>query len=258
MLITVMTTAPRAKPTLKKSLESIARAGLPEPFIFSEPGSEIMERSVTYVEKQGVWHNWRNAAAFASYYDGATYALTMQDDIDVHPGIMDVIEKLIPFHPSVGAVSLYASGLYGVMPGIHKVRTSGFWGSLCMLFEVTVLRDVVNHPIASSWKGINPTADPKEIIDDDQAIAKILRRLNKSLYVVIPSLVKHTGVVSSIRKTHSSNRAYPDNYSNFSKPALDQIPVADFQEITIREEEPTWLRGTRTTLKGENGDVQAS
>ena len=180
----------------------------------------------------------------------------MQDDIELHPGILDVIEKLVPFHPSVGAVSLYASGIYGNTPGIHKVKTSGFWGSLCMLFEVGVLRDMVNHPLANSWKGINPSADYKEVIDDDQAIAKILRKLGKSLYVVIPSLVKHTGEVSSIKKMHSTRKPYTYNYSNFDIPALEQIPVEGFQEITTKEQEPIWLKGTRTTLRNSNGELQ--
>jgi len=259
MLVTVMTTAPRAVPTIKKSLESVSRAALPAPTIFAEPGCELIGNMALFHEKQGVWQNWKNAASFGAYSEGATYVLTMQDDIDIHPGIIDLIEKLIPFHPSVGAVSLYASSLYGVIPGIHKVRTSGFWGSLCMLFEVSVLRDIINNPLAGTWKGINPTPIPSEVIDDDQAIAKILRRLNKSLYVVVPSPVKHTGSVSSIKKPHATRKLYPEHYSNFNVPILDQIPLADFQEITTNEQTPSWLVGTSATLKGEsNGTLQAS
>lgn len=230
MLTTVMTTAPRGKPTIEKTLESLARAKVPAPTIFAEPGSYLPTNNYILNEKKlGVWDNWLQAARFGAY-SGSDYVLTMQDDIEVHPDLMNLIESLLPFKEDVGCISLFASHIYGPEHGFRRIKTKGFWGTLCMLYPSDVLNAIIKNPFVQAWRGLNPADKRADIIDDDMAVGQTLRRLEKKLYVVVPSPVKHTGEVSSIRKPHAARPPRQYTYADFNKPLMPQLQF-DFKEV---------------------------
>ena len=81
----VVTTAPRKKPKLKTTVQSLKAAGWNNPIVFAEPESPTCDaKTYTSENKLGVFHNWMRAARHA-LDSNADVIMMVQDDVWFSP-----------------------------------------------------------------------------------------------------------------------------------------------------------------------------
>lgn len=235
-----VTTAPRRDCTLIECVESIRRAGW-EPIVFAEPGSTSTNaQTVWNKERKGVWHNWRDSAAWCLRNTDSQLILTVQDDSLFHPDSREFAESVLWPHPDAAFVSLYTPKHYTLngakeyrAAGVNRIKTRSLWGACALIWDRRVLEAVVYHKTARSWVGAARTKKQKrqfqqrprfKIANSDTAIGKICNALKRPMYFVDPSPVSHIAVHSSIG--HGDNKGRRNCYrcSKHETPLIEQVP----------------------------------
>ncbi|MCH8048436.1 MAG: hypothetical protein IID44_32475, partial [Planctomycetes bacterium] len=113
-------TAPRAEPTLARTLDSLAAAGWEHPRLFVEPGSEIPPRFADLPrsdrdEPLGAFANWYLALAELVMRSPRAEAYFMvQDDVVFARGVRPFLERALWPAANCGAVSIYCPSNYAV------------------------------------------------------------------------------------------------------------------------------------------------
>lgn len=233
MWAVAVTTAPRHPSTLTECLESIVNCGW-YPTVFAEPGSTQTEYPTIQNEVQlGVWHNWLSSCRWVLDNTNAELILTSQDDSYYHPDSKDYIES-IDWPNNAGFISLYTPKHYSKKSGLYRVYTRSLWGACALVWQRNVLDQVINHPIALSWKGAPPRsrnkgvyatrlANPHTIANSDTAIGKILNNLKLGMYFVDPSPVSHIAVTSTIGHGGNRGRRNAKRLADHSIPLIHQL-----------------------------------
>lgn len=240
-----VTTAPRKNCTLIESIESIRDAGW-EPIVFAEPGStKTTAKTVENKERKGVWHNWRDSAAWCLKNTDSQLILTVQDDSIFHPESRAFAESILWPSPDAAFVSLYTPKHYSINSagdfrpaGVNRIRTRSLWGACALIWDRRVLEAVIYHKTARGWLGA-PTKsrkhwkgvrdrrrqEPWTIANSDTAIGKICNSLRRPMYFVDPSPVSHVAVHSTIG--HGGNKGRRNCYrcSDHETPLREQIPA---------------------------------
>ena len=211
----VVTTAPRSKPKLQITIDSLREAGWNDPIVFSEPHSYVSDAQTIHNSKKlGVWHNWIQAANYAMNLD-VDVIMTVQDDIWVHPESKLFAESALWPAEDCGYLSLYTPHHYSIIRGkkkpwgIYPVFTRSVWGAMCLVWEPKVLKEVIATNRARSWVGVKSKLGDKEfyrrqenpelIRNLDTALGYIITRdLNRKTYYCNPSCVQHISEDSSI------------------------------------------------------------
>jgi hypothetical protein len=198
-LAMAMVTAPRSRPTLAHSLETIRSAGFTtEVHVFAEPGctAEQWDSSIAVVphfnpRRLGAWENWRQAATFLLEHSQAEFLVLCEDDIGLATDASAALDYVISHHPpaDIGYISLFTPwhNVLGqrVAPGWQPLRI-GFhtWGALFYCFPrpslVKLLAATANLP-----------STPKPYAD--WAISQACERLDLKCLFHLPSLCEHTG-----------------------------------------------------------------
>jgi len=211
----VVTSAPRLKPKLQTTINSLRAAGWNDPIVFSEPDSRASDAQTVNNDKRlGVWHNWLQAANYALSLD-VDVIMTTQDDIWIHPESKLFAEKAIWPSDDCGYLSLYTPHHYSIIKGkkkpwgIYPIRTYSVWGAMCLIWHPEVLRSVINTHRAQNWVGVRSKLgdeefkrrqdNPELIRNLDTAIGYIITKdLGRKIYYCNPSCVQHISEDSSI------------------------------------------------------------
>ena len=110
-----VTTAPRPRPTLERSLLSLASAGWPDANVFAEPGSELPawlppHRLVQRASTLGAWPNWFLALSeLVARHPWADAYLICQDDVLYARDLRAYLERTLWPSDRVGVVSLHTA-----------------------------------------------------------------------------------------------------------------------------------------------------
>jgi len=190
-------TAPRAAPTLDRTLASLAAAGF-TPSVFAEPGAEVPPHAACERNEMrlGNWRNWRHAARVL-LASGASHILICEDDYVAAPALRAELET--PWDAAIGCRTGYTASVYHQHAGgRHKIACHNFRGACCLAFPRDVLQQVVEHPIAARWRGATPAANPADVKDADVAVGKILQALKLGIEGWSPSLGQHVGQTSTL------------------------------------------------------------
>ncbi len=236
----VVTTAPRRKPKLKTTVQSLRIAGW-EPVVFAEPDSPTCD-AVTYTSdtKLGVFHNWMKSARHA-LESGADVIMTVQDDVWFHPASKRFAEKAL-WPQNCGFLSLYTPLHYSIVQGkmkpwgIYPIYTKSLWGAMAMIWHPSVLRQVLEGDHANNWVGRrstmtteeieHKTANPETICNVDTMIGYSVKDMGREQYYVNPSFAQHISEYSSIGgRGASGKRSAKFLVGMDSVPAFDEIPV---------------------------------
>jgi hypothetical protein len=198
-------TAPRVKPTITKSIDTLRKAGFGQEItIFAEPGSDIPVcdgcHIVQHKTVRGNFRNW----VFALQALAATTAewiMICEDDIQWSRDAMKALEHdLARFvtQSSAGALSLYCpirmskvlekkygtplvQGWYGLNLG----RST--WGAQCLVFHRTWAMSLLTDRVLKSYLD-----DPHWHKNVDALIADVIARSGREIMYRIPCLVDHT------------------------------------------------------------------
>ena len=243
-----VTTAPRSRCTLKRSLQSMEIAGF-DPFVFAEPGSTKVPGypTIPHEEKKGIWHNWLYSCQYAIDNSDAEVIMTVQDDSLFHPDSKAFAESILWPSEQTGFVSLYTPKHYSLMPrskskrrdvGVNRIRTKSLWGACALIWPREVLSRVLEHKTTKEWIGA-PTKtrnskvmqrrkeDPSLVANSDTAIGKIMNSMGRHMFFVDPSPVQHIAEISTISHGGNTGRRNCLRCAPWSAPLAEQIPLEE-------------------------------
>lgn len=199
--------APRARPTIKQSIESLRNAGFADDVqVYAEPASDIVVQDKVHYhwnyETKGNFRNWIHAleSLLAAQTD---WVMICEDDISWAYNAAETLEHdLLKFDVggNAGALSLYCpirmskvlerdyanggaliQGWYGARLG------KGTWGAQCL-----VLHRYWAHKLLSDKVLLAYLADARWEKNIDLIVADTVNRAGREIVYRIPCLVDHT------------------------------------------------------------------
>ncbi|HUY36903.1 MAG TPA: hypothetical protein VMV69_29560 [Pirellulales bacterium] len=211
-----VTTAPRARPTLDESLDSLHKAGWGRPRLFAEPCTVLPEcrRDLPVSRRDG------KLGAFSNWYLGLTELflrepladayLMCQDDAIFAVGARDYLEQNLWPGTEVGVVSIYTPSHWSKAPGVlaesrgfHHVRHGWeSWGALAYVFPNRSLRALLVDPLFVNHRHHGAAEGQRNI---DSVVGAWCESAGLAYYIHMPSLVQHIGDTSTIWKSASAS-----------------------------------------------------
>lgn len=173
-----ITTAPRAVPTLARTVESLWNAGINLSF---HPDAD---------PPIGAFRHWLRVLEIAQRTEGHGNVLICQDDIIVAQSLGRIVSGFRWPSNSVGIYSFYCPAKYAsagpgwVLPdGSHPI------GACCLFVRSDIISALLNSETAYSWKS------NKGI---DKFLGEALKELGLRMCFHSPSLVQHIGEISTL------------------------------------------------------------
>jgi len=215
-----LVTAPRPEPTIQQTLASLRDAGFTDVHVFAEPGSWIPEESGSLpvtVHGAHLGNIGQFCTALTELYMAQPHAdcyAVFQDDVAAARGLKDWCDE--QFWPlRHGLVSLYTSRVHsGDSVGWH-VLDLGFYrtfGALAFVFRHDVLQEFLTDGQVLRYR-------QRHAHGDDSLVGEWANRYGIGIAYHTPSLVQHTGKVSSLAD-HDIGRV---GFAN-AVHCVDQIP----------------------------------
>jgi hypothetical protein len=199
-----MTTAPREKPTLTTSLNSLTEAGWSDVRLFAEPESvvprEFCDLPINWrAGKLGAFANWHLAFTelFLRAPDADAYLLC-QDDVIFAKGLRDFLEVRLWPNPTVGVVSVYAAGRRSQREPAGFALAAAGWdtrGALALIFPNASLKAFLGHPLVMRHPR---RARGEGTCHIDALVGEWCRRTGLGFYEHAPSLAQHIGDTSTL------------------------------------------------------------
>jgi len=238
----VVATAPRKKPKLKTTVQSLKVAGWEDPIVFAEPDSPVCDAETHVSEKRlGVFHNWMRGARHA-LESGADVIMTVQDDVWFSPDSKWFAESCL-WPKDCGFLSLYTPLHYSIVQGkmkpwgINRIFTKSLWGAMAMIWHPDVLDKIVNGDKAKDWIGRRSTMkpseiryklnNPEEVRNVDTFLGYCVRDMGRDMCFVNPSFAQHIGEHSSIgNRDVSGKRSARFMVGGVGTPSAKQIPTS--------------------------------
>jgi len=206
-LVVGVLTAPRGEPLLGATLRSLHAAGFDRLSIFAEPGTPIPAEArgheIHVPESQlGNFTNFYNALVTLYHGDPeARGVILFQDDVDVAAGMKEWCDREL-FPLGHGLVSLFTPRMHSdVRPG-WRVLSPGYfriWGGQAFALRRDVLEQFLSDP--QVLRRIRTGAHA-----DDAVFSGWATRRSGGIAFHTPSLVQHTGRVSSLWGTNGPDR----------------------------------------------------
>ena len=243
----VVATAPRKKPKLKTTVQSLKVAGWENPVVFAEPDSPNCDAEThTSETKLGVFHNWMRGARYA-VNSGADVIMTVQDDVWFHPDSKWFAERTL-WPKNCGFLSLYTPLHYSVIKGkikpwgVNSIFTKSLWGAMAMVWHPSVLEQIVNGEKAKNWIGrrstMNPfekahkLENPQDVRNVDTFLGYCVREMGREMHFVNPSFAQHISEYSSIgNRNTTGKRSARFMVGTQGVPTAKEIPI-DCQDFS--------------------------
>lgn len=225
-MIIGITTAPRPDRAsyLSKTIDSACSAGFGEIFVSAEPGKDVgvFPECSEYIscncfrnEKTlGNYGNFRRLAEILilEAYENEII-VTAEDDVEFcDNAAKKIVDFMQPFlvgrekAKDFGFFAAYSSSCHQehLQPNsTAPLKTTSLWGACCLAWTKESLRALLDHKIFKEWRGMDenkPSIGDPKIKHVDTCISKVMDKLDRKMYFCRPSLVRHIGVVSSLRK----------------------------------------------------------
>ena len=198
-------TAPRSKPTLARTLRSLAAAGWANPMVFADAGTKVPrslvpnERLIRRTERYFGWGNWFSMLneLLIMKPDADAYLL-VEDDVLFCKGLRPYLERSLWPAERLGFVSLYAASHQdpgGARGFFDFDGMEGLWGSLAFVFPNATARVFVRHPRVVSHRTRGPRSGEA---DQDIVAGMWAANVGLPIYLHTPSLTQHIGETSAI------------------------------------------------------------
>lgn len=216
-MILGITTAPRPEGVsyLARTIASALNAGFRGSGIgiYAEPKSDgYSDNGVATLFNESVlgnYGNFRNMAEHCSEiaWDGELI-ITAEDDIEFCDDAARKISEAVHDLPKedFGFFAVYSASCHQehLQPdSIATLKTTSLWGACCLAWTRESLRALLSHRIFKEWRGLDdnrPSIGSPKIKHVDTCISQVMDKLNRKMYFCRPSLVRHIGEVSTLRK----------------------------------------------------------
>ncbi|WP_437194472.1 hypothetical protein [Planctomicrobium sp. SH527] len=199
-----MTTAPRRKPTLERSLTSLIAAGWSSLRLFAEPGTEIPTQfehlPITQHDKQlGAFPNWcLGLAELVLREPRADAYLMCQDDVLFSEGLRGYLEESLWPSPEAGVISVYCPNHYATNRNVgFHVENRGWQscGALAYILPAASARALLCDLKVQEHRLNGPAEGLRNI---DSVIGRWCLETGRTYLVHTPSLAQHIGEISTI------------------------------------------------------------
>lgn len=199
-----VTTAPRRKPTLERTLRSLARAGWDRPRLFAEPRTEISSEfenlPITRRDQVlGAFPNWFLALAeLVMRQPQAIAYLLCQDDVLFSVGLRSYLEQTLWPDPRAGVISIHCPSHLsrGKSPGYHGLDLGwSAWGAQAYVFSPCAARTFLADPLPLLHRRSGPREGTRNI---DSLVGLWCRLRDRPYYIHVPSLAQHIGDTSTL------------------------------------------------------------
>lgn len=202
-----ITTAPRRVSSLDASLEAIVNAGWTRPRIFVDGDVRIPHQWSDLpvscrTPKVGAWPSYYLALTEMFMRDPSADAYALfQDDIELlrRTDLRAYLERVLWPGENPGILSLYCSSEYTRKdPGWHRFPENWIWGATAFVFSPDAVRGilssaaVLDHRLEGAGDGLKGI---------DVAVGQWAEKTNTPIWFPTPSLVQHTGQVSTLWET---------------------------------------------------------
>ncbi|MEM7387593.1 MAG: hypothetical protein AAF514_21880 [Verrucomicrobiota bacterium] len=196
--------APRKQATLSASLESLARAGWPDPFLFVEPGTDVpdgfpTERLTVRTRTLGNFPNFFVALAeLVMLFPEADAYMMCEDDVSYCRGLRPYLEETLWPSNRLGVVSLHTpqhqdrgdvAGFYPANPGW------GAWGAQAFVFPNAAARAYLRNPQILNHRRRGPGEGK---CNADSVVGQWCEDTGLDYYLHTPSLTQHIGETSTL------------------------------------------------------------
>ncbi len=221
-----LTTAPRRKPTIERTLLSLQAAGFEHIHVFAEPNSWLPDQRhhlpVTLNPRRlGTLLNLYSslAALLASHPSAEAFAI-FQDDIEAAHGLKDWCdEQLWPLEASV--VSLFTPRLHSDRAPGWRLLSPGYQrvcGAQAIVFRRDAAQEFLSDPLVIRRLEARRN-------NNDAVVAGWIARHGRSIAYHTPSLVQHLGHQSSIYTSGPDRRNFARAVSSVDKIASWRPPA---------------------------------
>lgn len=188
-IATCVTTCPREVNYLSDTLASIQESGFSDVCVYGDP------------ERKGAYRNFLAAVQSESVHE--LPILAFQDDVQVSEGAREYLNAIPPevWNERTAVVSIYSAEASQIAGHdwhqLPNVPACNFFGALAILLPVW------------SWKKLlaNPPC-PEALNQTDVRLWQVARREKMNIWLHTPSLVRHTGEVSSIAEWSAAHAKY--------------------------------------------------
>lgn len=220
-MILGITTAPRPNgfSYLSKTIDSAFSAGFDSIVVFAEPGTDVYDvqwgsdfRSCDAHRNVYVLGNYGNFKAMATSVlnraSSTETIVTAEDDVlfceNAAKKIEEQVNKLRG--DDFGLFAAYSSSVHQTHlepNSVASLKTTSLWGACCLAWTKESLQSLLDHKIFKEWRGLDdnrPSVGDPKIKHVDTCISMVMDKLNRKMYFCRPSLVRHVGIVSSLRK----------------------------------------------------------
>ena len=202
-----ITTAPRRVSSLDATLEAIVNAGWSRPRIFVDGDVQIPQQWSDLpvscrTPRIGAWPSYYLALTEMFMRDPSADAYALfQDDIELlrRADLRTYLERVLWPGENPGILSLYCSSEYTRKDrGWHRFPENWIWGATAFVFSPDAVRGilssvaVIDHRLEGAGDGLKGI---------DVAVGQWAERTNTPIWFPTPSLVQHTGQVSTLWDT---------------------------------------------------------
>jgi hypothetical protein len=231
-----VTTAPRRRPTLELCLDSIVRAGWPEPRIFLDGTAPLPPRyghlPLTWREEAiGAFPAWHLALVeLLLQQPKADAYLLLQDDVILYDRecLREYLEAALWPGERPAIISLFYTGL-DTRPGWRPMQEGWQWGAQGFVFPPDVARRLAaDGDFARSWLA----ASAERHVAIPEALWRWVLETGTDVWYANPSLTQHIGNTSTIwmDSACASGRRAPWFAGSIETKFAAQESTADFPE----------------------------
>jgi hypothetical protein len=196
-----MTTAPREKPTLERTLESTQSTGWETIHVFAEPNAEVPRGEGISVSQRprtlGVFANWFLGLSELVYLEpDADAYLMLQDDIVFTRNVRAYLESQLWPKSRIGLVSIYCPEPYAQRNvGFHEIESGALLGALTWILPRGTATWLVTTGAAHI---IRQSRFLEQCNRFDTSIGHLLNRVGLPAFYHSPSLADHIGETSTL------------------------------------------------------------
>jgi hypothetical protein len=199
-----VTTAPRKKPTLGLTVESLVRAGWPQVHLFAEPATRIpaVAKQQTICRRSrtmGAWPNFLlSLTELVLAEPHADAYLMVQDDVQLAQGLRGYLEAELWPGRRLGVVSLYTASHHdrGDLAGFYAADHGwGVWGAQALVFPNAGARALLRDPAVVNHRHRGPGDGRCNV---DSVVGRWCRQAGLAYYMHTPSLAQHIGDTSTL------------------------------------------------------------
>jgi hypothetical protein len=206
-----LTTAPRKKSTIARTIKSFCSAGWSADSIqvFAEPDSPIPDSLsgnliTTRATKLGAWPNWLLALTELTLREPHADAyLMVQDDAVFCKGLRTYLEKNLWPSNRLGVVSLHTASHFAreYVSGFFPATVGwGAWGAMGYVFPNAAARALMRDPLVVNHRN---RGRGEGLCNVDSVVGEWCQRSGLDFYMHAPSLCQHIGFTSTLWKNNS-------------------------------------------------------